>query len=236
MLSSVELLLIGDGLLNIALNIESVARSLWDGKTEVKSNATWDGTETDKDTPHLVDSKTADTTAVTVSSGGSERTLEALGDDKHDKSTSHLTNTLHGEDGTHHGSTPLGGSELRSDNGRKWVVTTNSNTHNDTPEDDDTNDGNGWRGGGESLSQDSDDHDNQLKTVHLLTTDNIGESTESQLTEDSSGRGGDLDGSVLRSAHDTWVGSIALEVDDTQHNGEEGGSEDLVLSAQIPVA
>lgn len=47
---------IRNGLLRIAGNIKSVARSLRDGETEVQGNATGNGTKTDDNTPHLVNS------------------------------------------------------------------------------------------------------------------------------------------------------------------------------------
>ena len=49
------------GLDDIAGDIEGVTRSLGNGQTVVEGNAAWDSTETDDDTPHLVNGKTANT-------------------------------------------------------------------------------------------------------------------------------------------------------------------------------
>jgi hypothetical protein len=98
-------------LVNIAGNIESVARGLRDSQTEVESHASWNGTEPNDDTPHLVHSKTTDSVAFSDSLGGQQGLLETSGDDKSDDSRTKLTDTLHGKDGAHHGTTPFGSSE-----------------------------------------------------------------------------------------------------------------------------
>lgn len=100
------------GLDNVTGNVEGVARSLGDGKTVVESNASGNGTETNDDTPHLVNGKLADTVASSRVLGSQKRLLETGSDDESNDTSSELTNTLHGEDGTHHGTAPLGGSEL----------------------------------------------------------------------------------------------------------------------------
>ena len=220
---------VGVGLDDIAGDIEGVTRSLGDGKAVVEGNASGDGTETNDDTPHLVNGKLADT----VTSGGvlaaEEGLLEADGDDESDDTSSELTNTLHGEDGTHHGTAPLGGSELRSNDRRERVVTTDTDTHENTPEDDDTDDGNGRRVRRESLGESCEDDDHEFETVHLLTTDNIGEVTETDLSNDGTTGGSDLDGGV-GSLRDL-TGHLALgvlPVDDTQHVGDETDGENVV--------
>jgi hypothetical protein len=43
--------------------------------------------------------------------GTLEGRLEAECEEHHDESGDKLTDTLHGKDGSHHGTTPLGGSE-----------------------------------------------------------------------------------------------------------------------------
>jgi len=102
---------IGAGLDDIAADIESVTRSLGDGKTVVKGNAARNGTKTDDDTPHLVDSERADTVAGGRVLASDKGLLEAGSDDESDDTSSELSNTLHGEDTAHHGSTPFGSSE-----------------------------------------------------------------------------------------------------------------------------
>lgn len=127
---------IAAGLGDIAGNIEGVTGSLGDGKTVVESNAARDGTETDDDTPHLVSGEKAITLASALALGRLEGALETSSDNQSDDTSEELADTLHGEDGTHHGSSPLGGRELGSDNRRERVVTTDTDTHENTPEDD----------------------------------------------------------------------------------------------------
>lgn len=103
---------------NVAGNIEGVARSLGDGKTEVQGDAARNSAEADDNTPHLVDGETADTTAVGDGRSSQERLLETLSDDQADDTSGELADTLHGEDGAHHGTTPFGSSEFGSDNRR----------------------------------------------------------------------------------------------------------------------
>lgn len=113
---------IGAGLDDVARHIECVAGSLRDRQAVVESNAARYSTEADDHTPHLVDCLAADTVAVGVRLRGKQRLLEASSDNERDDTGSELTNTLHGEDGTHHGTTPLGRCELCSDDGRERVV------------------------------------------------------------------------------------------------------------------
>ena len=228
---------------NIAGDIESVARSLWDGETEVEGNASWNSTHSNDDTPHLVDSKVADTIASSLSgdrgsnaassswnsAGALKRLLEANSDNESDDTSGELTETLVGEDSSHHGTSPLGGSELRCDDSGKWVVTTDTDTHENTPEDDDTDDVDSWRVCGESLGESCEDDDDQFETVHLLTSDNIGEETKTKLTNDGTSRSGDLDSGIrgdweLSLAGD-WTG---LVVDHTKHGGHDTDGEDVV--------
>ena len=66
-----------DGLLGIAGHIEGITGSLGNGETEIESNAAWHSTKSDNDTPRLVNSKLADTIALTHRLGSQERVLEA---------------------------------------------------------------------------------------------------------------------------------------------------------------
>jgi hypothetical protein len=134
------LLSISGGLLDVAGNIKSVARSLGNGEAVVEGEAGGDDTDTDKGAPHLVYSNLAVAGAGVVTSRTRERVLESGDEAKHNKGTAKLTETLHGKDSAHHGTAPLGGSELGGDDGRERVVTTDTDTHEHTPEDDQTDD------------------------------------------------------------------------------------------------
>jgi hypothetical protein len=96
---------------NITVDVEGVAGSFRDGQTIVQGKAGRNSTEADDDTPHLVDSEIADTRALADAGGSLERAPETSGDDEGNESTGQLTNTLHSEHGSHHGTTPLGGGE-----------------------------------------------------------------------------------------------------------------------------
>lgn len=111
---------VGTSLDNITSDIEGVAGSLRDGQTVVEGNAAGDGAETNDDTPHLVDGQTADASAGGRGGGALKRLLEASSDDQSDDSSTKLAETLHGEDGTHHSSSPLGGSESRIGSVHCW--------------------------------------------------------------------------------------------------------------------
>src|SRR4051794_20546601 len=80
----------------------------------VEGNASRDGTETDKSTPHLVDSNLAVTSASSIGLGTLQRAPEAKGNEEHDKGGAKLAETLHGKDGSHHGTSAFGSGEPRS--------------------------------------------------------------------------------------------------------------------------
>ena len=219
---------VGTGLDNITGDIKGVTRSLWNGKTVVEGDATWNGTESDDDTPHLVNGKTANTAAVADVLSAHERLLETGSDDEGNDTSTELTKTLHGEDGTHHGTSPAGGSELGGNDRGKWVVTTDTDTHENTPEDDDTDNGDGWRAGSESLGEGCEDDEDQFKTVHALTTDLVSSPTETELTDDSTTGGSDLDGGVRVGGNLSRVLLCVLPVNNTEHVGDETNGEDVV--------
>lgn len=101
--------------LNIAGHIKGITGCLGNGEAVVQSDATGNGTETNEDSPHLVDGLGAVAGAVGGLGGVDERALEAQSDEEHDKGGTELAETLHGKDSTHHGSTPLGRRELGGD-------------------------------------------------------------------------------------------------------------------------
>jgi hypothetical protein len=114
------------GLLNITGDVESVTGGFGDGEAEVQSDAGWHNTDTNQSTPHSVDGDLAFASAGSIAGSLVDLVLEAGDKAQHDESTTKLTESLHGEDGTHHGTSPLGGSKLGGDDGRQGVVTTDT--------------------------------------------------------------------------------------------------------------
>jgi hypothetical protein len=100
-----------------------------------------------------------------------------------------------------------------------------TNTHEDTPEDNESDDRNTGTATNERLSESCNNDQNQLETVHLLATDDISEGTEADLTNNGTGGCRELDGGILRSEENTL---IVLLVDNTKHDRQEGDTEDVV--------
>ena len=130
-----------------------------------------------------------------------------------------------GQVNLHHGASPLRCGEFGCDDGRKRVVTADSNTHQDTPEDNETNDRDTGPTTNERLSKSCDDDENQLKTVHLLATNDISKGTKTNLTDDGTSGGGELDGGILGSEENALV---VLLVNDTQHDGQKRDTKDII--------
>ena len=216
------------GLLDIASDIEGVAGGFRDGETVVESDAAGDRAEADDHTPHLVHGELA----VPVAHGDGLRarqgTLEASGTDQRNETRGQLSDTLHGEDGAHHGASPLRGREFRCDDGRQGVVASDADPHEHTPEDDEADDGHGGRSGRERLREGGEDDEDELESVHLLPTDEIRENPEADLTDDRSSRRGDLDGCIRVGGDRSWLALGVFPVDDAQHVGDQIDGEDVV--------
>jgi hypothetical protein len=101
-----------------------------------------------------------------------------------------------------------------------------TDAHKDTPEDDEADNRRPGTGTSQGLSESCDNDENQLKTVHLLAANNIGQSAESELTNDSAGRCGHFNGRVL------GCGERALVVHNTQHNGQQRYADYYGVSAR----
>jgi len=179
---------IPDGLLHVTLDIEGETGGLGDGETEVKSDNTGNASETDKETPAVVDSP-----------GGVDKhgALVGVDDDEGDEGGSKVTKTLGSEGSGHHTTTDPSGSKLGRDNSRKRVVTTDSDTHEESPDNENTNDVNGRSVTRKGLSEGSNDDDHEFDTVHLLTTDDISQPTKQELTDEGTDGGGDFDAKIL---------------------------------------
>ena len=149
-------------LLNVAFDIHSESRCLWDSEAVVESDGSGEAAETDENAPHVVDM---------VQSGGVIRekgALECSRDDQCDKSGGKVAPALEGKDGGHKTAADVGGSELGGDDGREWIVTTDSNTHDEAPDNEDTKDIDSMCVTGESLTERRDDDDHELDAICVI--------------------------------------------------------------------
>ena len=96
------------------------------------------------------------------------------------------------------------------------------NAHENTPEDNSTNDGNTRRRSGQGLSKRRENDENKLESIHSLTTDDICKNTETELAKNSSTRSRNLDGSV--GARRKRI----VKVDNTQHSCDQTNGKDIV--------
>ncbi|KAH3662001.1 hypothetical protein OGAPHI_006182 [Ogataea philodendri] len=168
-----ELSSVSCSLFNLSGNVKGVSWGFWDGQSEVKSNQTWDTSETNDDSPHLVTS--SDTVTGTLSRGvcDNQNIFVAGNTNNGDNTGKKLTPTLVGKHSTHDGTSPFGGGEFGGNNGTQWVVTTDSDTLDNSVESKDSweRDGLGFTKG--TLKHGGRDHDDQLSTVNLLSSEKI---------------------------------------------------------------
>ena len=76
------------------------------------------------------------------------------------------------------------------------------------------------------MSESCEDDENQLKSVHALTTNDISEVTETKLTDDSSPGCGNLDSSI-RVGRDRSLGFAVLPENNTHHSSDQIDGENL---------
>ena len=107
-------------------------------------------------------------------------------------------------------------------------LTTNTDTHQHSPEDKETNNRDGRRGSRQGLGQRSEDDDDQLQPIHPLTTHDIGKSTEPNLTYDRTSRRRNFDGRIRIGRDVSGLALCVVPVDDTQHGGNQVDGEDIV--------
>jgi len=205
---------IPDSLLHVTLDIEGETGGLWDGETEVKSDNTRNASEADKETPAVVNSR-----------GGVCKDVVLVGtdDDEGDEGGSKVTKTLSSEGSSHHATTDASRSKFGRDDSREWVITTDTDAHDEPPDDENTDDVNGRSVTRKGLSKGSNDDDHEFDTVHLLTADNISKPTEQKLSDQGANGGGDFDTKIL-----VGIEFSTGAIDVTQHNGGDVDSEDVV--------
>ena len=106
------------------------------------------------------------------------------------------------------------GHLLGSDDGRKRVVAPDADTHEHTPEDEESDNGYGRRGCGESLSQSREDDDDKLEAVHPLPSHDIGQSAETELADDGPSGRCHLDGRIRTRRDRSRFALCAVPVND----------------------
>lgn len=199
-------------LVEVVLDIQDVTGGLGDGQAEVDGDEGRQASETNEDTPDVVE----------VVDIGLDGGLEGSEENDSDDTGGEVTESLHSKDSGHHGTATVGGGELGGDDGRKGVVTTDTDTDNDTPDNQSSRERENITVSRESLTEGSNNNNHQLDTVHALASQAIGKGTESDLTEEGSDRGSDLDTKIQIRGESTIV------VDHAQHGGDEVDGEQIV--------
>jgi len=200
------------GLVDVVLDIEDIAGGLGDGQAEVDGNEGGDASEADEDTPDVVQ----------VGRVGNDLVLEGRQEDDGNDASGQVTESLHGKDSGHHGTATVGGGKLGSDDGRQGVITTNTDTDNDTPDDKSSGERQSVTVSREGLTKGGDNDNHQLDTVHFLATKTISQVTESNLTHEGADRGRDLDTEIQISGESTAI------VNDSQHGSDQVNGEEIV--------
>jgi hypothetical protein len=213
---------IPNSLLHVGLDIEGKPRGFWDRETEVKSDNTGDASEANEETPAVVN-------AVGFGGGVAEDgAFVGVHDDEGNESGSKVAETLGREGRSHHAATNPSGSKLGRDDSRKRVVTTDSNPHDETPYNEDTDDVDSRSLARERLSEGGDNDDHKLNAIHPLTADNISQPTEEELSNQSANGGSDLDSEIL-----IGVEFAACTIDITQHGRGDVDGEDVVAVGTV---
>lgn len=167
----------GVGLLDIVLDIHGVTGGLGHGQAEVDGGNSRDTTNTNADTPDVIE----------VVNIGLDGCLEAGEDDEGHDRGHHITDTLHGEDDGHELTATTGRGPLGGDSGRHGVITTDTDTEDEAPEGEVLDDSGALSvGSGHGAAESTENDDHQLQTVDLLTTVGVTEVTKDELTDEGS--------------------------------------------------
>lgn len=225
--ASSELLSIGSTLFDITGDIKSVTGGFRNGKTEVKSADGGDTAETNQNSPHLVNGLDTLTSALRNVLGVDELGLPGNNRNDRDNTSEKLTPALVGKDSCHNGTSPLGSSKLGSDDRGKRVVTTDTDTHNDTPEDEGTNKGNGGGLTNDGLTNGGSNDNHEFNTVNALSADNISNPTKEELANDGTGRSRDLDKGSGRGGNLSGLALLGTPEDIGKHGGSNVNGKDI---------
>ncbi|EEQ40781.1 conserved hypothetical protein [Clavispora lusitaniae ATCC 42720] len=206
----------------VFLHIQLVTRRLGNGQSVVQSNATWNTAKTNQDSPHSVIGLDARANTFLGGVGVFQVVLVARNSNQSHDTGKQSAQTLVGEDSSHDGTSPLGGGELGGNNRRQWVVTTDTDTHEDSHGGENGRERDGSRLTKSTSDNSSENHDNQLKTVNLFSAHNVGKHTKGHLTDNGTNRGGHLD----QSSGGRWNGTTPVDV--AQHGSTQVNGENIV--------
>ena len=78
------------------------------------------------------------------------------------------------------------------------------------------------------MSESGEDNQDEFKPVHLLSSNHVGEETETELTDNCTARGCNFDGCVRGFWNGAWCIFVVLPVDGTQHVCYHANGEDVV--------
>lgn len=139
------------------------------------------------------------------------------------------TKYSHREDGIHERTAPFDRGKLGSDDRREGIITPKADAHDETPEEDDSQDGNTLAVASNSLSQCPNEYHDKFDAVHFLAAKAISEQTEEDLFDDSSRRRGELDGCLGTRGHDT-----SFVVRQPDHVHDEISREEVIGVCENP--
>ena len=222
---------IGGGDFFVAMDIEGISDGLGDCQSKVQRRTSGDRAETVDDSPRFVERILAGGAA----GGGFQRVLEADRADEGDERGGELAESLVRKNGGHHGAAPLDRREFAGDNRRQRVVSADACAKDHSPENHDADDAERRSVACERERQSRENDDDQFNSVHLLSAalrlssahplaaDVIGQKPEAQLSDNSSGRRGNLDRRVRRR-----IQRARLGVDVSDHRVCKVDREDVV--------
>lgn len=201
--------------LGAVLASEGVLAGLGESQALVEGTKGRDERETDEDTPDLVDVLRVARADVRLESGES---------DDGDQGSNERSPTLVGEDEAQEGASSVDVGTVRDDGGGHWVVSTDTDTEDDTADEDPDHDlvtrEVGWDGDADDGSEDDED---ELLAVDCRSTESITKNTETDLTNDASNIGTGLDQVLPTSGHVT----LGI-VDDLEHGSDLIDDEQII--------
>ncbi|KAH3664884.1 hypothetical protein OGATHE_003699 [Ogataea polymorpha] len=192
---------VGSGLFELSGHVESESWGLWDCQSEVQRNHTGHTAESNKNSPHLVARLDTVSSAAGSRLGDNQIVLVSDNTDESHETGQQLAPTLVGENSTHDGSSPSSGRKLGRDDGTERIITTDADTLDDSVECENSRERNSLRLAKGTLQNGSNNHDDQLCAVNLLSSHQVCKQSETELSNDCTHRGGHFQKSVGGGRH-----------------------------------